>query len=106
MIEYEKIFGEDVRSMRKVFDIFQNNLEKREQNLKINDNPRIPSRVDPLYNDLYSNGNELIELIETNKKVDYMGAIIKSPLSPRDRIELFNFLEPPVHKITNKIIFL
>ena len=58
MIEYEKIFGEDVRSMSKVYDRFQNNLEKRQQNLKHNDNQRIPGRVDPLYNDLYSNGNK------------------------------------------------
>ena len=62
MIEYEEIYGEDVRTMRKVFDRFQNNFEQREQNLKQNNNPRIPGRrVDPLYNDLYSNGNKLID---------------------------------------------
>ena len=61
MIEYEEIFGEDLRSMRKRFNRFQNNLEKREQNLKLNDNPGIPGRVGPLYNDLCSNGNKLID---------------------------------------------
>ena len=59
-IEYEKIYGEDVRKIRKVFGIFQTNFENREQNMK-NDNPRIPCRVDPLYNNLYSNGNKLID---------------------------------------------
>ena len=55
------IYGEDARTMRKVFDRFQNNFEKREQNLKQNNDPRIPGRrVDPLYNDLYSNGNKLL----------------------------------------------
>ena len=34
-------------------------FEKREQNLKQNDNPLIPGGVDPLYNDSYSNGNKL-----------------------------------------------
>ena len=52
-IEYEKFYGEDVRKIRKVFGIFQNNFENREQNMK-NNNPQISGRVDPLYNYLYS----------------------------------------------------
>ena len=59
--EYENIYGEDVRTIREVFQIFQNNFEKRDQHLKQNDNPQIPGGVDPLYNDLYSNGNKLID---------------------------------------------
>ena len=38
-IEYENIYGEDVRTIREVFHIFQNNFEKRDQHLKQNDNP-------------------------------------------------------------------
>ena len=60
-IEYENIYGEDIRTIREVYQIFQKNLEKREQHLKQNNSPRIPGRVDPLYNDLYSNGNKLID---------------------------------------------
>ena len=60
-IEYEKIYGEDVRTIRKVLKLFQNNFEKRDQHLKQTDDPRIPERLDPLYNDLYSNGNKLID---------------------------------------------
>ena len=59
-IEYENIYGEDLRKIREVFEILQNNFEKREENMK-NDNPRIPGRVDPLYDYLYSNGNKLID---------------------------------------------
>ena len=57
--EYENIFGEDIRKMRKVYQIFQKNYEMREQSMK-NYNPRILSGVDPLYSD-YSNGNKLID---------------------------------------------
>ena len=47
-IEYDNICGEDVRKVRKVFKIFQNNFEMREQYLKKANNPWIPGRVDPV----------------------------------------------------------
>ena len=49
-IEYENIFWEDIRKIRKVYQIFRTNYEMREQKMK-NYNPRILSGVDPLYSD-------------------------------------------------------
>ena len=49
-IEYEYIYGEDIRKIRKVYQIFRKNYEMREQKMK-NYNPRILSGVDPLYSD-------------------------------------------------------
>ena len=48
IIEYENIFGEDIRKIRKDYQIFRTNYEMREQKMK-NYNPRILSGVDPLY---------------------------------------------------------
>ena len=49
-IEYEYVYGEDIRKIRKVYQIFRKNYEMREQKMK-NYNPRILSGVDPLYSD-------------------------------------------------------
>ena len=50
-IPFEKIYEDDIRKIKRLNERFQDNLEKREHNLK-NENcsPRI-LKVDPLYND-------------------------------------------------------